>query len=110
MLHLALAVEGHRRVGAITLHRHPVRGKYGLIEPMNIHPDYQGQGVGRRMWEFVASRSRELGDRGLQVWALDRCDIAIHFYRDTLGLPVIGPGEWWLRDHREPATGFQDNF
>ena len=66
---VALAVDSQRRVGAIALHRHPRPGDYGVIEPMNIHPDYQRRGIGSRLWKFMAARSKELGDRGMQVWA-----------------------------------------
>jgi len=107
---IALAANGPQIVGAISLHRHNTPGEYGVIEPMNVHPDYQRQGVGTDLWTFIASQSKRFGDRGLQVWALDRNEVAMNFYQNKIRLRVIGKGEWWLRDHMEPATGFQLDF
>ena len=42
--------------------------------------------------------------------ALDRCQVAMDFYQDSLDLSVIGPGEWSFRGHKELATGYQDDF
>ncbi len=77
---------------------------------MNIHPDYQRQGVGTDLWAFVAAESKGVGVTGLQVWALDGNPVAMNFYQNHLHLRVIGKGEWWLLDHMEPATGFQYDF
>jgi len=102
-----LAVDGPRIVGAITLHRHTTPATYGVVEPMNVHPDYQRQGVGTQLWTAIAAQAKRLGDRGILVWALDGNEIAINFYSKKLGLKIVGTGEWWLLDHQEPATGFQ---
>jgi GNAT superfamily N-acetyltransferase len=77
---------------------------------MNVHPDYQRQGVGTDLWIAMAAQSKRLGDRGMQVWALDGNEMAIDFYSKKLRLEIIGTGDWWLLDHREPATGFQLDF
>jgi GNAT superfamily N-acetyltransferase len=107
---LALAVDGPRIVGAISVHRHDVPGEYSVIEPMNVLPDYQRHGVGRDLWTFMAAHCKQFGDKGFQVWALDNSTMAANFYKYKIGCSVIGKGTWWLRDHMEPATGFQYDF
>jgi len=99
---MMLAVDGPKIVGAITVHRHPTASMYGVVEPMNVHPDYQRQGVGTQLWTAIAAQAKRLGDRGMQVWALDGNAIAVNFYSKRLRLRVVGTGEWWLGDHREP--------
>lgn len=50
---LALAVHGARFVGGISLRRSFAPGESAVVEPMNVLPDYQRQGVGTRLWDFV---------------------------------------------------------
>jgi GNAT superfamily N-acetyltransferase len=107
---MMLAVDGPRIVGAMTLHRHTTAGMYSVVEPMNVHPDYQRHGVGTQLWTAMAAQAKRVGDRGMQVWALDGNAIAVNFYTKRLRLPVVGTGDWWLGNHREPATGFQLDF
>jgi GNAT superfamily N-acetyltransferase len=107
---IALAVDAGRIVGATVMHRHNSRGKYTVIEPMSVLPEYQGHNVGTRLWRFVATESKRFGDRGLQVWPLDRNEAGINFFQKHLRLQFIGKGEWRLRDHVEAATGLQEDF
>src|SRR5712691_135830 len=54
---IALAVddEAGRIIGAIEYRRDlGTHGEYGLVEPMNVHPDYQGRGIGKQVWDYIA--------------------------------------------------------
>ena len=110
IIQIGIAVDDVRLVGAIGLHREYMPGSYSLIEPMNVHPDYQRKGLGTRLWNLAADFCEQAGDKGLKVWALDGNEMAMSFYRDKLNLSVIGKGHWWLIDHMLPATGFQLDF
>jgi GNAT superfamily N-acetyltransferase len=99
-----IAVDGPRIVGAIEL-REAVDG-YGLIEPINVSPEYQRRGIGDQLWTMAAMWSKWRGDKGLRVWALDGNDKAMNFYK-KIGCGVVGTGWLALGTHVEPATAFQ---
>ncbi len=111
---MALAVddEGGRIIGAIEYRRdRSIHDEYGLVEPMNVDPDYQGRGIGKQMWEYIAGYAKAWGNRGMRVWALNGNQRALGFYANKVGCKIVDRGgEYWLADHVEPATGFQYEF
>jgi ribosomal protein S18 acetylase RimI-like enzyme len=78
----------------------------GIVEAVAVDPEFQNQGVGKRMMEFAMERCRERGCYKLTLSAqLDR-DRAHHFYESLgfqkhgysfvmdLGVPDVAPGPW----------------
>jgi ribosomal protein S18 acetylase RimI-like enzyme len=104
---LWLAVDGRKIVGAIQLRPQQPEGEFGLIEPINVSPEYQHQGIGKKLWTMAAVLSKGRGEKGLRVWALDGNEKAIGFYADTIRGRVVDTGWLKLGTHVEPATGFQ---
>lgn len=104
---IALAVEGPRIVGTLSLHRESSGGSYAVVEPMAVLPEFQSRGIGRELWVIAAAHCKHSGDKGMRVWALDRNTRAIDFYMNKIGCYKIGTGQWTLGQHQEPATGFQ---
>jgi len=104
-----LAVDGPKIVGAVDLRPVLREADYGLVEPMNVLPEYQRQGVGKSLWIVVAAWSKHRGEKGLRVWALNGNDKAMSFYK-KIGCRVVDEGELRLGAHAEPATGFQYEF
>jgi len=105
-----LAVDGARIVGLGQLCTKTEANDYGLVEPMDVLPQYQGQHLGTRIWNELKTYSQQRGDKGLQVWALDDNDAAIAFYKG-MGCTAVAKGEFWIDSFpHKPATGFQVDF
>jgi GNAT superfamily N-acetyltransferase len=70
-------------VGYATLGRSraPALGPGGEIYELYLLPEYQGCGLGRRLFGDSRVRLRRYGIDGLLVWALADNDIACRFYR-----------------------------
>lgn len=55
-----------------------------------IHPDRQGQGIGRRFAEFVLSQARDAGFRAMQFNAVVATNTGAIGLWETLGFEVVG--------------------
>lgn len=70
-----------------------------VLNQVAIHPDVQGQGIGRRLVEHLEARARELGYRSI---ALDTAEPATHlvdWYR-RLGYEPLGYHQWHEKRYR----------
>ena len=63
---VSVAEEGGRTVGFITFHMDD-RTRVGEIGNNAVHPDFQGQGIGTRMYRHVFERMKEAGMRFVKV-------------------------------------------
>jgi len=104
-----VALLGPDPVGAINLRPEPGDGQHALVEPMSVVDEHQRQGIGTKLWEFAEQFSRQRGDRGMQVWAMDGNQKAMDFY-PKMGCRAVTSGWVRLLKHVEPATGFQKDF
>lgn len=105
--HAFVAVWENRIAGTITLlragedsacewYRRPdvmVFGQFG------VHPDFQRQGIGRRLFDHVESLARELGAASL---ALDTAENASHLIRwyESLGFRTVQHVSWHDTNYR----------
>ncbi len=60
----------------------------GEIYELYIRPEYQGIGVGSRLFEAAHASLRNHGCHGLVVWALEENDMAMNFYASHGGKDV----------------------
>lgn len=101
-----LAFDDVTMVAAATLRPFPNQaGRPALVEPMDVRPSHQRQGIGRAVWDYLRWFSRRRGDSRIDVYALDGNPMAIGFY-SKIGGPVAGAAELRLAAHLEPATHF----
>jgi len=82
-------------------------GEYALVEPMMVLPGQQRKGTGQSLWAVMAAASKQRGDKGMTVWALDRNPKAMNFYGTKLRLRTVGKGEFRLGDRIEATTEFR---
>lgn len=52
-----------------------------------LDPDYQGVGLGRRLFETARTTLKRGGMKGLAVWSLDANESGMRFYRAVGGQP-----------------------
>ena len=60
----------------------------GEIYELYLRPEYQGVGLGTRLFAAARRRLQGAGLRGLVVWALEENDGAVAFYRGAGGRDV----------------------
>lgn len=60
--------------------RRTVSGCRGEIYELYLRPEYQGLGMGARLFGAARSRLKQAGRRGLVVWALAENSLACSFY------------------------------
>jgi GNAT superfamily N-acetyltransferase len=86
-----VAVEDGRIVGSAKMGpNRPGRGSHIATASFLVDPEYQGQGVGRALGEYVIHWSRAQGFHGIQFNAVVEVnDPAVHLWR-SLGFEVIG--------------------
>jgi len=94
ILIVVLVVNG-RLVGYATLGPSRMRGLpyQGEIYEIYLHPDYQGLGFGRRLFEAARRLLVDRNFAGLAVRALSGNEMAVGFYRRLGGLQVLESGE-----------------
>ncbi|MEZ5812588.1 MAG: GNAT family N-acetyltransferase [Rhizobiaceae bacterium] len=83
-----LVVEmGGRIVGYATLGRNRARElpQQGEIYELYILPEYQGVGLGTRLFRSARRKLAEHGLKGLVVWALEDNEVAMSFYEGAGG-------------------------
>jgi len=59
----------------------------GEIYELYLKPEFQGVGLGRRLFEATRERLRRRRLAGLVVWSLTENERACHFYRAMGGVP-----------------------
>ena len=76
--------------GYATLGRNRARGlrQEGEIYELYLRPEYQGIGLGSRLFAAARDRLKSSGLRGLVVWALEENSGALDFYRGAGGRDV----------------------
>jgi ribosomal protein S18 acetylase RimI-like enzyme len=86
-----LVVEiGGKIAGYATLGRNRAREltQEGEIYELYLRPEYQGIGLGRRLFSEARARLKSHGLNGLVVWALEENDNALAFYAGAGGRDV----------------------
>ncbi len=69
----------------------------GEIYEIYLLPEYQGVGLGRRLFDEARRFLASLGCRGLVVWCLEENDHGVAFYRATGGRDVAEGSETFDR-------------
>lgn len=75
-------VAGYATIGRNRARELPQQGE---IYELYLKPEYQGVGLGSRLFSAARTRLADLGLRGLVVWALDDNEAAQSFYRVSGG-------------------------
>jgi GNAT superfamily N-acetyltransferase len=70
------------------LNRAHALGQEGEIYELYIRPEYQGIGIGTRLFESARYNLRDHGCNGLVVWALEENTLAMQFYANHGGRDV----------------------
>lgn len=91
---IVLEVDGHV-VGYATLGPSRMRSlpHRGEIYEIYLRPEYQGIGLGRRLFQTARSMLDDMRLKGLAVRALQANDVAMGFYRRLGGKPLVETGE-----------------
>lgn len=79
------AICGYATMG---LNRATTLPQEGEIYELYLLPEYQGIGLGRRLFNAAKSSLESHGCKGLVVWALEENDAANHFYHALGGHDV----------------------
>lgn len=67
-----------------------------------VHPDYRGQGIGRKLIDFVIHTSDELGLRGIFL-EVRRSNKAARNLYERVGFEYIGVRKGYYSDNKEDA-------
>jgi ribosomal protein S18 acetylase RimI-like enzyme len=78
-------VAGYATLG---LNRAPALPQEGEIYELYLRPEYQGIGLGKRLFTEARRLLSSLGCRGVVVWTLEDNDRAVQFYRQSGGRDV----------------------
>lgn len=96
-----VARDGKKAVATGSLRRHS--GGIGEVKRMYTMPDYQGQGIGKRILAEIEALARREGLASLALETGNNFDAARHLYRGA-GFEACGP----LLDY--PATPYTEFF
>ena len=103
---IIVAEAGGHTAGYATFGPSRVAGKHrGEIYELYVAPEYQGLGLGERLFESARQRLDDLRLPGLIVWALSDNDPACDFYWRRGGRPVANTAERFGASSL-PKTGF----
>lgn len=61
----------------------------GEIYELYLKPEYQGIGLGTRLFSECRSLLGSLGYRGLVAWCLEDCDLTTRFFRSHGGIDAV---------------------
>lgn len=77
--------------GYATIGQNRARGlaQEGEIYELYLKPEYQGIGLGSRLFSEGRSLLSSLGYRGLVAWCLEDCDPTIRFFRNHGGVDAV---------------------
>ena len=86
---LVLEIDG-TVAGYATLGRNRARElpQQGEIYELYLRPEYQGVGLGRRLFSAARDNLRSHGLKGIVVWALEDNEPAINFYSNAGGRDI----------------------
>ena len=91
---IIVAEAGGHTAGYATFGPSRVAGRHrGEIYELYVAPEYQGLGLGERLFESARQRLDDLRLPGLIVWALSDNDSACDFYWRRGGRPVASTAE-----------------
>ncbi len=88
-------IAGYATIGR---NRAPELSQQGEIYELYLRPEYQGIGLGSRLFAEARRRLAEHGLKGLVVWALEENDNALAFYAGAGGRDVAEGVE--IFDHK----------
>ena len=90
--HTVLVATLHGEIVGIAYYRPNMMGLGDHIANAGwmIHPDRQGQGIGRRFAEYVLQEAREAGFRGMQFNAVVATNTGAIALWESLGFDVVG--------------------
>ncbi len=88
-----IAIDRDRPIGVIILKR--ISSTVGEVTGFYVHPDYQGQGIGRRMLNSALSAATETGYEQIILTTNKNLTAAIKLY-ESLG---------WVRQPGKPDNG-----
>lgn len=71
----------------------------GEIYELYLHPDYQGVGLGRRLFTAATQHMKVRRLKGMVAWVLDANEPATRFYRGMGGQPLATTGEIFGGQH-----------
>jgi ribosomal protein S18 acetylase RimI-like enzyme len=83
-------IVGYATLGPSRMHTLPFGGE---IYELYVTPEFQGLGLGRRLFEAAFETLSRLELRGLAVRAVKANDLAVGFYEHLGGRPVAESGE-----------------
>lgn len=83
-------IAGYATLG---LNRAPALPQEGEVYELYLRPEYQGIGLGKRLFGEARRMLGSLGCRGVVVWTLEENERAVHFYRLTGGRDVAEGSE-----------------
>lgn len=75
----------------------------GEVTTLYVHPHYQQQGVGKRLWQRAMQTFREQPCTGVWVWVLEKA-AAMQFYKEQ-GCVCKARGTYSVGTHAEVACG-----
>lgn len=84
------------------------RSGEGEVVVLYVHPDYQGLGVGRALWDRVAEDMRARGVPAMHLHVLARAE-AVNFY-ERIGCYRVGEDTYSLDDHAETVYKYRFVF
>ena len=76
----------------------------GEVTTFYVLPEYQGRGIGKRLWQAAIRRFKNDNFRGVWVWVLEKAD-AKKFY-EARGCVAQKKGTYSVGDHKENAVGY----
>ena len=84
------------------------RSGEGEVVELYVHPDYQGLGIGRALWDRVAHDMRERGAPAMHLHVLARAE-AVSFY-ERIGCVRVEEDTFSLDDHAEKVYKYRQVF
>ena len=81
--------------GYFTAQRMPELPYAGEIIEFYVHPDFHGQGIGKKMFHYVASLLPKMAFPSFNVWVLAANEKACRFYETMGGKKLIEGDIYW---------------
>lgn len=82
-----------------------INDKAGEVTTFYIHPEFQGQGIGKSLWQYGLDMLRNEGCPSAWVWVLEKAP-ARKFY-ESVGCIPQAHGTYTVGNHREAAIGYR---
>lgn len=104
ILHCAYATVANRTAAFIEVGE-LANPECGEVMSLYVLPEFQGQGLGRQLWERGCQELLTRGNARLEVWAISGA-AACTFYR-ARGCREFDHGSMWIGDKEIRVTGFE---